>query len=183
MKNAVDQYDADLKSHSSRQSLSLANAGGIIGVVLCVSLSVGFTMVFHVSLKVVYLMFGVVIGIFVKVLGKGVGNKFGFIGAFYAVLGVLIQEFLFSLLFVDLNSYRASRPSIDPEHQNFNSFYASTMEWLWTGGLSIGAAIIAFRISKNPMKKDEIDYLLEAKGIDLDQKWNRTNTFRKNRRR
>jgi len=181
--NPIEKHDLDFAAHTNRQSVLLANLGGIIAGLLAVFLCTTITYTAHISLGYFKVVFGVLTGMGVKYLGKGSGKYFGNAAGLYGVGAVIVYEWILATYFISKTDPSLLPRGFKPEELEFWKMAFSFSRILKEIGTAIFAYAIAYRIGKNPMKKDELDYLLEAKGISSeDQKYSQKYFKNKKRR-
>lgn len=168
--NPIEKHDADLARHTRRQSAALAHASGFAAAFLTVAICFAiawFTLITFGYFKVI---FGVATGIAVKHLGRGAGPRFAHIAGLYAALAVVGYESLIAFFFVASND-PAAHPEMlrEGSREILKSAYSFSRLVLEFAEACV-AYFLAYRIGLNPMAKDELDYLLEAKGIDVPPK-------------
>jgi hypothetical protein len=178
----LEKHDRDLDAHSGGKSDFLAHAAGIAAVGLTVIACAALTYFSHFTFGFFKVLFGVFTGILVKHIGRGSGRRYGVLAGAYAVVAVIGYEMILSAFFYDPAVSAMSRHG-DDEMQALREQAHSYRELLFAAASAVGAFVLAYRIGKNPMKKDELDYLLEAKlGADAETKY-AGNYFKKKRRR
>jgi hypothetical protein len=181
--DAIEKHDRDKWNHQKDGDTAKAQlaavAAGLLGAILW-----GFVTYFtHFILGYFAIGLGVLVGISVKHFGKGSGMIFGIIGGLYALASCFLGM-LFSLIFFAAASNNISFVDIlfmvDYGEVVKIYFEEFDMHDIAFYGIAFGSA---FKISMNPHGKDELDYLLEAKGINLNEGAIDKNHFKKFRQK
>lgn len=178
----IEKFDQDMAAHSGRQSGLLAHASGLAATIIAIVLCTAITYFSHFTFGFFKIIFGVFAGIMVKHIGRGSGSRFGNIAGFYAVLAVVGYEIILSTFFIASNDPSMLSESHDAGQREFLKSAHNLSKIIMEIATAIFAYILAYRIGKNPMKKDELDYLLEAKFPDQSEEKYSKNRFQKRRR-
>lgn len=178
----IEKHDLALQEHAGRNSLFLANIAGAGSVLFTIILCTVITEFSHFTFGFFRVVFGVFAGILVKHIGKGSGTRYGVLAGVYAVIAVIGYEVILSTFYI-VGRDPSTAPGLEEEEKEFfriaNNFGMLVQDF----ATAAVAFVIAYRIGKNPMKKDELDYLLEAKlRTDDDEKYAK-NYFKRKRRR
>ncbi|GEM_PF-5775481 len=182
----LEKYDRDLQEHMGGKSDFRAHAAGIAAVLPTVIACTLLTYFSHFTFGFLKIVFGVFTGILVKHFGKGSGTKYGVLAGLYAVAAVVAYEMILETLFIAAdNPANSTFRYRDEEQQAFQAMAYSFVNFIRDTASAAGAFVLAYRIGKNPMKKDELDYLLEAKHGDAAEAEVKYagNYFKKKRRR
>lgn len=181
--NALEKHDHDLAEHVRHQSPFKAHLAGI-GTALAAAIGcIIITSLTYFTFGVFKILFGILTGVMVKAIGKGSGVRFGIIAGGYAVLAAVAYEALLSLLFYDPRDPAFRADPLEDGLQQFEEAAYNLVDLIWQLGTAGFAFLIAYRIGKNPMKKDELDYLLEEKIKDTGEAKYDKNYFRRRARR
>lgn len=181
----LQKHDRDLEEHAGGTSDFRAHFAGAGAAALTVTACIMLTYFSHFTFGYFKIVFGVFTGVFVKHIGRGTGGKYGFLAGMYAVVAVISYELMLSTFFVALDDPGEKLPVL-PDREAEQAFLALTYSFshlVRDAASAVMAFVLAYRIGKNPMKKDELDYLLEAKlGGEESEKYSST-YFKKKRRR
>ncbi len=181
----LQKHDRDLAEHAGRASDFRAHIAGAAAAALTIIACIAFTYFSHFTFGFFKVVFGVVAGVFVKHIGRGTGVRFGILAGTYAVVAVIGYEMMLSAFFIASDD-PSSRMPVLPDREAEEAFMAMTYSFSHLVRDAASAAVafvLAYRIGKNPMKKDELDYLLEAKfGGEEAEKYSGS-YFKKKRRR
>ena len=165
--NALEKHDMDLRAWGKDGSIIKASIVGALTATILVVIFTAFAYYFHMTLKIFTVLFGVVTGVMVKHIGKGSANKYGTIAGGFAFAGVLFYSLVLANYFVsDAQTIADKFPTNTYGQKDMLNNAFIFREILWGIVAAVVSFAIGYRIGKNPMKKDELDYLLEAKGID-----------------
>ena len=82
------------------QNLPLGVAGGVIGAVLGAGTWVGITAATHYQIGWMAVAVGFLVGLGVRILGKGIDKVFGYVGAILSLVGCLAGNLLMVCIFV-----------------------------------------------------------------------------------
>lgn len=164
----IEKHDQDLAAHAGKQSVFLAHMSGFAATIIAIVLCTAITYLSHFTFGFFKVIFGLVAGIMVKHIGRGSGSRFGNIAGFYAILAVVGYEIILSTFFIASNAPSSIPVASDLGQKEVLESAYSLSKLTMELATAVFAYIIAYRIGKNPMKKDELDYLLEAKFPDQD---------------
>jgi hypothetical protein len=181
--NPIEKHDQDLAEHKKKQSLALVNLGGILSAILTVVLCTVITYTAHFTFGFFKILFGVLVGFGVKRIGKGSGTLVANTAGLYAVAAVIGYEWILATFFIAGDDPSLLPGRHDEESKAFMQMAYSYSRLVHEPAAAAFAYILAFRIAKNPMKKDELDYLLEAKGVSPEVSKYPKEYFKKKRRR
>lgn len=166
----IEKHDQDLALHASGQSAAKSHLSGLASALIAVVLCTAITYTTHFAFGFFTIIFGVLTGFVVKYLGKGTGARFGNIAGVYAVAAVVGYELILATFFVASNDPASIKGPHLERTREFLTMANSLSDMLNELCAAAIAYYIAFRIGKNPMGKDELDYLLEAKGIPAENR-------------
>src|SRR4051812_45817502 len=166
--NPIEKYDQDFQVHTKNHSLFKSQMSGLLGALLSIVVALGITYASHFEFGFFKFIFGGVVGYGVKKIGKGSGSLHGVIAGFYAAAAVFVYQGLLSLLFVSTDQIVESSNIWKENHRQYFELTHSVLGFMKLIGEAVFAFVIAYNIGKNPMKKDELDYLLAEKRVDSD---------------
>lgn len=171
MSDAVDpieKYDRDLLEHIQEGSAARAQLAGLVSGLLGALLWGLVTYFSHLIIGYFAIGLGIMVGFAVKAFGKGSGTHFALIGGAYALMSCFLGM-LFCLLFFAAASEKIPFTQIlfMVDYGEIAKIYFQAFEVIDIVFYAIAFAT-AFKISLNPLKRDELDYVLASKGIDPD---------------
>ncbi len=164
----IEKHDRDLLAHGRDGSIAAAQIAGLVSGLLGALIWGLVTYFSHLIIGYFAIGLGLLVGFAVKVFGKGTGVIFGLTGGAYALMSCFLGM-LFCLLFFGAASARIpfSQILLMADYGEIAAIYFQSFEVIDVVFYAIAFAT-AFKISMNPLGRDELDYVLASKGIDPD---------------
>lgn len=169
----IAKHDADLSAHLAPGNFQFAQAAGIASGVAMAVLWGLITYAGNLVIGYFAIAVGIAVGFSVRFVGKGSGTAYAVTAGIYALLGCMLGN-LMCIAFAIAHQEGFSLAKI-----LFVVDYAALFK-LYLREFDLHDIIFyaiafssAFKIALNPMRKDELDYLLEAKGITVEPRKSR----------
>ena len=169
----IEKHDADFAAHLAPGNMQLAQTAGLIS---CLAMAVLWGLITYVGNFVIgyfAIAVGIAVGFSVKQLGKGSGTAFAVTAGVYALLGCMLGNLMcIAFAIAHQAGYSLAKILFVVDYGRLFGFYLQEFDVHDIIFYAI-AFSSAFKIALNPMKKDELDYVLEAKGITVEPRKSR----------
>lgn len=99
----MDKLDSLIREKKAHENMAMAIVAGLISSVVCAGIWAGVTVATGYQIGWMAIGVGFAVGIAVRMMGKGMSNSFGIVGAGFALFGCLLGNLLSIVGFVSQN--------------------------------------------------------------------------------
>lgn len=162
----IARHDLDLEARQAQGNFAFAQAAGIaagVGMAVLWGLITYFT---HFVIGYFAIAVGIAVGVAMKAAGKGTGKAYGIMSGAYALLGCMLGNLMcIAFAYADQAGLSLFTILFKVDYGVLFSAYLSEFDVRDILFYAI-AFSSAYKIALNPAKKDELDYVLEAKAAE-----------------
>ncbi|MBW8887074.1 MAG: hypothetical protein JF616_04870 [Fibrobacteres bacterium] len=163
----IQKHDTDLAAHLAPGNMQFAQVAGLVS---CLAMAVLWGLITYAGNLVIgyfAIAVGLAVGASVRFVGKGSGTAYAVTAGAYALLGCMLGNLMcIAFAIAHQSGYSLAKILFVVDYGQLFGIYLNDFDVHDIIFYAI-AFSSAFKIALNPMSKDELDYVLEAKGITV----------------